>query len=157
MFILSNQRTLENPQCFQKYKEYLEKHQSSFPKNAYTLATSDWYGNFNDPRCPHDSWLESINIQEKSSGERQENRHITITIRLLGAYHNGYIELFYPKVFSYCLSCNKGTEGHRDWRYDELRINERGHLVHEIEWYDINESSLWQIEASDLEYKWIPK
>ncbi|WAU72229.1 MULTISPECIES: hypothetical protein [unclassified Acinetobacter] len=157
MFILSNERTSDNPECFGQYKAYLTQHKNIFPSKAYSLATSEWYGNFNDPRCPHDAWLENIKIEERNSGDRQENRYITITIRLLGAYHDGFIELIYPQVFNYQLNCNHGIQGHRDWRYDELRINDQGHLIHEIEWYDLNESSRWLIEASDIEYRWISK
>jgi hypothetical protein len=48
-------------------------------------------------------------------------------------------------------------QGHGDWRYDELRINDKGHLVHEIEWASFTYTGSWLIEASDLQYRWVPK
>jgi hypothetical protein len=77
-------------------------------------------------------------------------------VRLLGAYHDGHIELLYPLVFGYRLSVYNGERGHRDWRYDELRLSARGHVIHEIEWYRLNEIGSWLIEASDVEFRWIP-
>jgi hypothetical protein len=46
--------------------------------------------------------------------------------------------------------------GHRDWRYDEFRVNEEGRLVHEIEWGGRKDTGSWLIVASDIEFKWSP-
>jgi hypothetical protein len=135
----------------------MREQRAIFPPSAYALATSDWYFNFNDHRSPHDSWLETMIMSEPASGERQQHRQVALTIRLLGAYHDGYIELRYPRVFSYALNLFDGERGHWDWRYDELRLSDQGRLIHEIEWCGLKETATWLIEASDMEFSWIPR
>jgi hypothetical protein len=41
--------------AFRRYQDYLQSLKDGFPPSAYALATSDWYFNFNDHRCPHGS------------------------------------------------------------------------------------------------------
>jgi hypothetical protein len=139
--------------AFERYRDHVKSVKDAFPPSAYSLATSDWYFNFEDHRCPHDAWLESFHLTEPASGKRQEIRTLSLDIRLLGAYHDGYIELRYPRVFGYRLNLDTGQRGHGDWRYDELRLSDRGRLTHEIEWRD---GGRWLIEASDLEFRWLP-
>lgn|SRR5215471_1351559 len=66
-------------------------------------------------------------------------------------------ELRYPRVFRYALNVIDGERGHRDWRYDELRLSDRGYLFHEIEWSGLYATGVWVIEALDLEFRWVPK
>lgn len=156
MFILADQRDSDVMAAFARYKEYLELNRSRFPKSAYALTTSDWYFGFSDHHAPHDSWLELVQIFEPSSGDHHEIRTVSIIIRLLGAYHDGYIEFHYPTVFEYRLTADTLAQGHGDWRYDEFRVNEKGNLVHEIEWASFGATNTWLIVASDVEHKWIP-
>src|SRR5262245_18329572 len=142
--------------AFRRYREYVESAKDCFPQSAYPHATSDWYFNPEDHRSPHDAWLESLNITELSSGERHADRTLSLRLRLLGAYHDGYIELLYPRVFAYRLNVVDGEKGHRDWRYDELRVSDRGRVIHEIEWCDSGRTGRWLIEASDVELQWAP-
>lgn len=140
--------------AFRRYRVYLEFVRSVFPPSAYALATSDWYFNFNDHRSPHDAWLETFDLREKSHGARHEKRSLSLCVRLLGAYHDGYIELRYSDVFAYRLWSNDSHRGNGDWLYDELRLSERGNLLHEIEW---SSGGIWSIEASDVALEWVPK
>ncbi len=140
--------------AFQRYQAYLDATKSRFPASAYALATSDWWFNFHDHRCPHDAWIERIELIEAREGPRKPSR-LTLCVRLLGAYHDGNIELHYPDVTAYTLSMQSGG-GHRDWRYDELRVSDAGRLIHEIEWWAAGQTGHWLIEAADLEYQWIP-
>jgi len=142
--------------AFKRYRDYLASSRDSFPPSAFALATSDWYFRFSDHRCPHDAWLDSLSLTEAASGARGEVRMASMRVRLLGAYRDGCIELLYPQVFRYRLSVDDGKRGHRDWRYDELRLSDDGYVIHEIEWYGRNEIGSWVIEASDVEYKWTP-
>jgi hypothetical protein len=141
--------------AFRRYHDYLQSLKHAFPPSAYALATSNWYFDFNDHRCPHDAWLETLDLRELPSGERGGERSLSLTVRFLGAYHDGLIELRYPRVFAYRLNIDHGAAGHRDWRYDELRVSEHGNLVHEIEWAGAGDVGVWIIEASDLEFRWI--
>src|SRR6185436_10802262 len=101
--------------AFRRYQEYLRSKSDVFPPSAFALATSDWYFNFEDHRCPHDAWLETLDISEPSSGKRHEIRELCFNVRLLGAYHDGYIELRYPRVFGYSFNVGHGEDGHGDW------------------------------------------
>jgi hypothetical protein len=143
--------------AFRRYQEYLQSLKDVFPPSAFALATSGWYFNFNDHRCPHDAWLDTLSLFEPFLGERSEKRSLSLNVRLLGAYHDGHIELRYPQVFRYSINVSDGKHGHRDWRYDELRVSDQGHLVHEIEWSGLHSTGVWVIEASDLEFRWVPK
>lgn len=142
---------------FERYRDYLQQHRASFPPGALSLATAPWYFDFDDHRCPHDAWLQKVSLSEPASGERQEKRTNTLSIRLLGAYHDGEIEFLYPRVFRYDLAMTDVVHGHHDWRYDEFRLSEGGHLVHEIEWSGPKATGRWLIQANDVEYRWIPR
>ena len=156
MFILAEQRASDVTAAFARYREYLQSNQSRFPKEAYELATSDWYYEFSDHRAPHDAWLESFEITEPSKGERQEIREVAMRIRLLGAYHDGYIEMHYPIVHEYQVIAGTLGQGHGDWRYDQFRLDEKGRLIHEIEWASFGASNTWVIVASDVQHNWMP-
>ena len=155
-FILAKERNLNASIAFRNYNKYLRENESRFPKGAYALASSDWWHDFNDHKCPHDAWLESAIFAESSFGERNEFRLITLTIRLFGAYHDGYIELIYSGVHAYKIDMSNAGQGHGGWRYDEFCVNEKGHLVHEIEWEIYGHKGSWLIECSDIDYRWIP-
>jgi hypothetical protein len=142
---------------FAAYRRYLESHRDQFPVSAFALATSGWYFDFSDHRCPHDAWLEAVCVEEPATGERQERRVVSIRIRLLGAYHDGHIELYYPRVWKYVFELTDGDHGHRDWQYDEFRVTPDGRVAHEIEWSGFADAGRWLIEASDVQFSWIPK
>jgi hypothetical protein len=144
--------------AFRRYKDYLQSLRDVFPPSAFALATSDWYFNFTDHRCPHDAWLETLSLYALPADEESRKRSLSLSMRLLGAYQDGHIELRYANVVRYALNGSNVERGHRDWLYDELRMSDRGHLIHEIEWRgDASDIGVWVIEASDLEFHWIPK
>jgi hypothetical protein len=160
-YILSDQRDQDEPvagRLWETYENYLQENKAAFPPRAYALAFSDWYYGFDDHRAPHDAWLEWEKFEEHASGERNENRYLSLRLRLLGAYHEHYIEFFYPIVYAYKMSSPNCEDGHADWRYDEFRITPEGHLLHEIEWAGSpGIESRWVIEASDVEFTVYPR
>ena len=79
-FILSKQRHIDVVLAFEQYKNYIQTNKHIFPPTAFKLASSEWYFDFNEPKCPHDGWLETCTITEKSFGERREIRTVSITI-----------------------------------------------------------------------------
>lgn len=159
-FILGEQRDGDfdrSKQLWADYQSYLRERESVFPPGAYALATSDWYFGFDDHRAPHDAWLEWFKVEEIGTGDRSATRHVSLRIRLLSAYHDRYMEFFYPVVYSYELGKPRGHNGHFDWRYDEFRLSESGNLIHEIEWAGGHEyDARWLIEASDVEFTEVP-
>lgn len=105
-FILSSDDGNEATSGYQRYLEYLSTVKNKSQSSAYQLATSGWYFNFNDHRCPHDAWLESFTLSESSTGKRSEVRTLSLKVRLLGAYHDGHIEqnseIMSLKLVSFC-------------------------------------------------------
>lgn len=152
-YYLSEQRDEDVVGAYYRYQDYLRKHESQFPPGAFALATAEWYYYPNDHRCPHDGWLEHFTISEPSSGEHHDTRSTSAEIRLLAAYHDGFIEFRYADVFGYSISVSGAGRGHGDWRYDEFRLSDNGRLIHEIEWA---RGATWIIEAADVEFLWTP-
>jgi hypothetical protein len=130
-YVIAEQRDGHVVAAFAVYREYLEAKKSRFPVSVFALASSEWYFDFTDRRCPHDSWLDAVRVEEPSAGQRRELRSLTMTILLLGAYHDGYIELVYPDVYSYDLAGMHVGRGHGDLQYDEFRVSEQGRVIHE--------------------------
>jgi hypothetical protein len=97
--------------AFQAYTAYLESIRHALPKSAYDFAAAPWHYDYTDHRCPHDSWLESLTISEPALGSRKEIRHVDIVLRLLGAFHDGALELSYSSVSSYSFSGASGIVG----------------------------------------------
>jgi hypothetical protein len=155
-FILGRQRNTNVKIAFDNYKIYLKEHKNNFPPSALELAESEWYFDPSDHRCPHDGWLEDIVISELSSGERNEIRNVSIRIKILGAYHDGFIEFYYKQVFAYHFDISNINTGHRDWQYDEFRLAGCDRLHHEIEWAGVTGTGKWLIEADDVHFDWIP-
>lgn len=153
-YYLAKERRKDVAGAYRRYQEYLKGNKHRFPSGAFALGTSEWWQDANIHSSPHDAWLESLIFSEPSSGERSQNRTTAIKVWLLAAYHDGFIELFYPRVFNFSLESADCQAGIGDWMYDEFRLSEAGNVIHEIEW---SKGARWIIEASDVEYKWIPK
>jgi hypothetical protein len=143
--------------AFDAYYRYLESVRERLPPAAFEFATARWHYDPDDHRSPHDAWVESIHITEPSSGERREQRRIDIQLRLLGSYHDGHLELSYQDVQSYSLEAplmpagGDRPVGHGDWLVDEIRLSERGHVMHEIRF---STGALWAIESLNVQCQW---
>jgi len=155
MFMLgSDGRTDEG---FAQYDAYVQANVSRFPAGALYLAQSDWYYGSADHRAPHDSRLESVSVHEADGpGEAHwHNRECSVEVRLRGACDDGTISFLYPKVHSYSFDLHaSGPGAHADWRYDELRLDDQGHLVHEIEWCGMQNTARWLVVADDVQMTW---
>ena len=160
MFILdADPRDLKRK--FEEYFEYLRK--PEIPEHVRAFAAAEWYYDPSDHRCPHDSWVQELAIAEVPSGNG-EGRVVTIRLSLLGAYHDGVTKFVYAKVRSYDLhtpaNCgfpNRAEPvgiGHGDWLQDEIRVSDRGLLLHEVVF---SRGSRWKIEAEDIRHTWEPK
>jgi hypothetical protein len=145
--------------AFARYRQYLKSVQADFPPNAFALATSDWYFTSSDHRAPHDGWLEEARLVEIALTHDRSERQVDLHVRLLGAYHDGWIELHYQDVTRYILDLHSPRSGtgrgsHQDWRYDEFRLAPGGRVEHEIEWWGSRERGRWLIEAADVTHQW---
>jgi len=122
------------------------------------FASAEWYADPRDHRCPHDAWLEAIEIGELATGDRSQFRTTHIVLRLLGAYHDGHILLRYSGVESYLLGGQSCAQGLGDWLSDEFSVNPSGVIVHHIKWSGRvpRSETLWVIECRAVSYEWIP-
>ena len=135
------------------------------PRHAFEFASAEWHYDHDDPRCPHDAWVDSLTVREPFSGERNEIRSLEIRVELLGAFHNGRIRITYPGVRQYSVFQPRQhapgptpSRGHGDWLVDEVTVanNSRPeHLlvVHEIVFAN---GGSWTIESEDILYEWLP-
>jgi hypothetical protein len=157
-FYLSEERNKDVSGAYRRYQQYLQENKERFPPGAFALGTAEWWQLAHDHRCPHDGALVSFFISEIQEAETGD-RFTTLRTEVRHGYHDGYIELFYPRVFSYQLQSPSSARGLGDWLYDEFRLSAAGHVIHEIEWagFPDDEGSRWIIEASDVEFEWVPK
>jgi len=98
--------------------------------------------------------LEALTISEPSSGVRCEIRSINILIRLLGAYHDGYLELRYENVRNFSVAGERtlhGISGHGDCLIDEITVADSGSVVHEILF---RRGYRWKIESEEILADW---
>lgn len=139
------------------YRNYLVTNRKSFPSEAYEFAAADWHYDPTDNRCPHDSWLDNLSIFEEKISSDSDERGLKIKVTLLGAYHDGRIEITYTKVTGYDIrllpNASYQSKWHGDWLIDEIRLSTERHLIHEIKFWLGGE---WQIECENIVYKWLP-
>lgn len=149
----SNDSLEEWDNAWSAYCRYLASVRQYLPRNAYEFATAPWHYNFEDHMSPHDSWHQSTILTETPVQGAKYSK-LDISVRLLGAFHDGHIELRFENVRSCDLRAAFRQEGSRsDWLYDEVRLSESGHVLHEIEW---SNKDIWLIECDELQYSWIP-
>lgn len=136
------------------YLQYLNETADRFPPGVREFALANWHFDFKHHQCPHDSWLEKIVITEIASGERRQVRASEISATFFGAYHDGYFDLVYKGVSSYSLEFSgaHGRRGHGDWIVDEMTINDKGTVHHEIKFSE----AMFSIDCVDFKYHWIP-
>ncbi|MGY4535281.1 hypothetical protein ACVW0Y_004434 [Pseudomonas sp. TE3786] len=152
MYILKKDRLTtslsDEKRQWEAYEFYLYQHKDDFPPSAYAFATASWHYDPQHHHCPHDSWLESVVITELSEGLRKEQRTLQIKAVLLGAFHDGHLEIQYLDVHSYEMRNDAAHQG--DWLYDEVRVSDAGRVIHEIEWVN----GRWLIECRDISVNW---
>ena len=117
------------------YLEYLKKIETDLPRETYEFAAAPWHYDFRDPKCPHDSWIDSINIKET---DMDGTRVATLHILSIGAYTNGRFLIEYQDLKRYTLNfdCNNiiaNSSPHGDWLIDEISLSEEKEVVHEIQ------------------------
>jgi hypothetical protein len=148
--------------CYQIYYAYIESIKDKLPENVYRFAVADWHYDHEVHRCPHDGWIEAFLIKENATGKRKERRWLDIEVRILNAFHDGHIEITYNNVASYHLNKLSNekflnpdiiNDGHGDWLIDEIRLSDKGYVIHEI---IFRRNSRWLIECEDIVYKWKP-
>lgn len=141
---------------YESYIRYLNDNRHLFPTEAFDFAAAEWHYDASDHRCPHDSWVESLEIVERGETISSESRHIDIHLTLLGAYHDGTLSIRYEKV-SYKLDLApdelRQPKTHGDWLIDEIRLSGGRRVVHEINFW---RNGTWMIECDNIHAEWLP-
>jgi hypothetical protein len=119
------------------------------PPGANEFVSSDWHYNYGDPRCPHDSWIKSIDLKFAKSGKQTRD----VQLCLLGAYHDRDIYFDYTDVTYLSIDGQlvAPTGRNLDWIYDEVHLCDSGLIEHIIEFG----SSMIRIECVDFRYSFV--
>jgi hypothetical protein len=159
----SNDNLSQMKDSYENYYKYLDSIKNRLSLNVYEFAKADWHYDPMNHKCPHDSWLESLEIKESSVDGNVRVRSNSINVVLLGAYHDGKISIKYNDVVNYSFERNVAAadsnpngffkNGHGDWLIDEFSISDDGFIVHYIEFSNgVN----WEIHFQDFKFEWIP-
>jgi hypothetical protein len=125
------------------------------PRSLPAFSLEPWYADPRDHRCPHDASLEVVEIKESASGSPNMAEPSTIVLKLLGAYHNGWITLTYEGVRHHTLSRYQCDQGLGGWLRDEFALTDDGLIAHRITWHSTaGGTSHWVIEAENVSYRW---
>lgn len=147
--------------AWNEYQLYMNTIKDFLPQTTTDFALAEWHYDATNHQCPHDSWVEKLNITEVMQQNDIKKRQINITIMLLGAYHDGHIELDYKNVSEYKLDNTESQQyreyrkyaGHGDWLIDEIYRSDSGKVIHEIifRW-----GVEWKIECDEVTFNWKP-
>lgn len=90
-FLFRNLDGLEKWEAIDRYNAAIA---DRLPAGAKALAFAKWHYNASDMRCPHDSWIQSIELKTANSfGELRG-----VLLRVLGAYHDRWMAFDYSDV-----------------------------------------------------------
>ena len=141
-----------------EYLTYIETVKNRFSDKAYSFITEPWHYDSYFHQCPHDSWLEKLEITENYPKEDISERNTDIMIIFFGAYHDSILTIKYKNVVGYEKNLNtlpqpmlnKGAfSNHGDFLYDQLIINEDNFLEHTI----ALSMGKFFIKCKDIDYK----
>lgn len=120
---------------FDEYFAYIESIKDVLTPSVYKFASNWNLYSLNSRSSLHDCWLESLTVNENGAGERGACRNCSVSILLLGAYHDRIIKIDYIGVERYSLDAvnlTKSLRGHSDLVMHEIRIGEQSLVEHEI-------------------------
>jgi hypothetical protein len=138
------------------YEDYLKENAHRFPPGAQAYVSQPYRYNLAHHRCPHDSEVSNIYIEESFPDDRRVPSRIDITIRFIGAFRDGCFCFKYENVLGYSLfhKFYHTGGGHHLVNYEEMiLLDERG-IHHEILLHD---GSKFEISAEDVSYTWEDK
>ena len=122
---------------------------------SYLGSVAEYLPDFD--KCPHDAWVDSLEIVEHASGERKQIREIHIKLKLFGASHRGHIFYSYANVSQYDLNARwlycRTEPKHEDWLNDEITLAGMGEVEHEIAF---RSGTQWNIRCKSISYEYRP-
>lgn len=145
--------------AWERHLAHVASIRDRLPPGARAYAEAPWHYDVADPRCPHDAWVEHFHLHEPARGDRRERRRIDLEVRLLGAYHDGYLTFRYRNVVAYRVAQTntpsarpfRGLVGHGDWLTDDIGISAEGFVTHDVLFAL---GGRWFIECEELTCEW---
>jgi hypothetical protein len=134
----------------QEYSAQVDLWKDKLPTAAYEYAKAPWHYDMQDARCVHDAWLLSCVFQEASLQEPHvKPTRFNIEISFLTGLEDHVLKFSYTNVLHYRLESPNPTEIHSDVYFDEIRLSERDHMIHEILFMS---KVRWIIESSGFTF-----
>ena len=144
---------------FDRYLAYLETVREKLPDHVFSFASDSRHFDLESRTSLHDAWLESAVVKEMPSSN-EGNRKVDIVLTLLGPFHDRLIQLRYSDVERYSLAALTSQQdlgnrpsGHGDLYTHEIRLGEKGQLVHELLF--VNDATIF-IEFSGFSHSNLP-
>ena len=147
--------------AWERNRSHLASIRDRLPPGARAYAEAPWHYHVDDPRCPHDAWVEHFHLHEPARGDRRQRRRIDLEVRLLGAHHDGHLVFRYRNVVAYRVEQANAPSarpfralvGHGDWLVDDIGISGEGFVTHEVLFFL---GGRWFIECEELHCEWEP-
>jgi hypothetical protein len=131
---------------WQAVAQYHAAIEERLPEGARRFTCADWHYNYQDPRCPHDSWLRNIHFRIAPD----EPEILAVGMEFLGAFHDRMIVIEYENVTNLSINGQLLDASHNvEWIYDEIHLLPSGRVEHVIEL----SQCFVRIEFTDLEYR----
>jgi len=125
------------------YRDYLLRNETCLKESGLSCLLADWYYDWSDKCCLHDSWLEKLTFN------RLLGRGCKVSLELLGAYHDKRLILIYEGVQSYDMPSISSENW--EWDLDEIEVIEPGIFKHKILW---TSGEKWEfLFSGKFEYK----
>lgn len=124
-------------ESFDLYRQYLEENRDRFPLAVFEFAANVERYSLDSPHSLHDAWLSSISVKENRSKHRPFEPRPSVELVLLGPKHDRDIILTYEGVSHYQIEGSRNPYNwaetfHGDLNSHEVRITEKGEIIHEI-------------------------
>lgn len=137
---------------FDHYFEYVKSLRSKLPLHVFRFASNPEHYSLTSHASLHDAWLERYEVREPAEGERKQYRQTELQVCLLGPYHDRRIFLEYGEVQTYSVSSSNSASGHGDLLVHEVRLEETGLLVHELQFVNGN----MVVQCKDIRHRQEP-
>lgn len=117
---------------YDEYFKYIESIKDEIPLDLYLFASNIKRYTLDDKETLHDSWLETIKINDDLVCENNTNK-LNVFLSLLGAYHDRKHRFSYFSVNSYkIINMAENKRAKQDLLFFEFRV-ENGYIIHELE------------------------
>src|ERR1022692_4974754 len=80
-------------------RQYIAGIRTQLPPGAKEFLSAEWHYNYSDHSCPHDSWIQSIEIHNDNANGVAK----AVRLHVLGAFHDRVIRFDYMGVTDFSI------------------------------------------------------